>query len=97
MKRHRISPTDVNAALRQNGILNICQVETAIIEPNGTISIFTIKQLEDANVDPEVLMAVPAYRALFEGELEVRKTKEGGKINGDVEKGIVAALKPTVV
>lgn len=97
MKKHRISPTDVNAALRQNGILNICQVETAIIEPNGTISIFTMKQVEEAKVDPDVLMAVPAYRALYEGWSEVMKTKEGTKVDGDVEKGMLGGLKPAVL
>ena len=71
MKNHRISGTDLNAALRQQGVLNICQVECAIIEPNGTISVFTTKALKDAKVEPDVLMAVPAYKALCEevGEL----------------------------
>lgn len=66
MKKHRISSMDVNAALRQRGILNICQVECGIIEPNGTISIFTTKSLGDAEVEPDVLMAVPGYRVLCE-------------------------------
>jgi hypothetical protein len=68
MKKHRISPADVNAALRHQRVLNICQVECGIIEPNGSISIFTTKDLENAKVDPDVLMAVPAYKALCEQE-----------------------------
>ncbi|KAK7432904.1 hypothetical protein QQZ08_000375 [Neonectria magnoliae] len=71
MMKHRISPVDVNAALRQKGVLNICQVECAIIEPNGSISVFTMKELEDANVFPEVLIAVPAYEALCGQEDEM--------------------------
>ncbi|KAK7419588.1 hypothetical protein QQX98_003179 [Neonectria punicea] len=71
MKKHRISPMDVNAALRQKGVLNICQVECAIIEPNGSISVFTMKELEDAKVFPEVLIAVPAYEALCGQEDEM--------------------------
>ncbi|TVY68824.1 hypothetical protein LSUE1_G007625 [Lachnellula suecica] len=66
MKKHRISPTDVNAALRQRGVLNVCQVECAIIEPTGTISVFTMKELADAKVEPDVLTAIPAYKALRE-------------------------------
>ncbi|XMA15393.1 hypothetical protein WAI453_008184 [Rhynchosporium graminicola] len=68
IKKHRISPTDVRAALRQSRILNICQVECAIIEPNGTISIFTTKDLKTAEVEPDVLMMVRTYRELCEQE-----------------------------
>jgi len=77
MLKHRISPNDVNAALRQKGVLNICQVEVGIIEPTGNFSIFTKKELLDARVDPDVLMAVPAYRKLCE-HAEVRG--EGAKV-----------------
>jgi uncharacterized membrane protein YcaP (DUF421 family) len=68
MKKHRISPADINAALRHQRVLNICQVECGIIEPNGSISIFTTKDLEDAKVDPDVLVAMPAYKALCDQE-----------------------------
>jgi hypothetical protein len=74
MKKHRISPADVNAALRHQRVLNICQVDCGIIEPNGSISLFTTKDLEDARVDPDVLMAVPAYKALCE-----QKSGTGGR------------------
>ncbi|KPM37929.1 hypothetical protein AK830_g8624 [Neonectria ditissima] len=70
MKGHRISPVDVNAALRARGVLNISQVECAIIEPNGAISVFTMKELEDARVYPEVLFSVSAYNALCDQEDE---------------------------
>lgn len=64
--KHRISPQDVYAAMRQAKILNVSQVECAIIEPNGTITLFTTKELEDAKVEPVVLLAVPAYKKLAE-------------------------------
>ena len=64
MKKHRMSIVDVNASLRQAGIVNVCQVECAIIEPNGTISIFTIRGLKEANVEPDALMCIDAYRKL---------------------------------
>jgi uncharacterized membrane protein YcaP (DUF421 family) len=62
--KHQISPEDVNAALRQQGILNVSQVESGIIEANGGIFIFTTQALQDTEVEPDVLMVVPAYRAL---------------------------------
>lgn len=86
MKKHRISSSDVNAALRQKQVLNICQVEAAIIEPNGNISVFTTKEVEDSKVHPEVLTSVPAYRLLCEQEKEKGRGREGGKGNGDGEK-----------
>lgn len=81
MWKHRISDVDLNASLRQKGVLNISLVECAIIEPNGTMSVFTMKQIDDSEVDPDVLMAVPAYRALWEKEEEKRREGEsdGGK------------------
>jgi len=70
MKKHGISKSDVNASLRHHGVLNVCLVECAIIEPNGAISVFTMRELEEAKVEPEVLMAVPAYKALCERDVE---------------------------
>ncbi|RDW56521.1 hypothetical protein BP5796_13162 [Coleophoma crateriformis] len=87
MTRHRISPSDVNAALRQNGVLNICQVECGIIEPNGKFSIFTTKQLEDAGVDADVLTTVPAYQALCEKESRTGRSRSTDFGNGDEERG----------
>ncbi len=87
MKKHRISPSDINAALRQQGVLNICQVECCIIEPNGSISVFTTKELENAKVDPDVLMAVPAYKALCEHESETGRRKSTFVGNRDEETG----------
>lgn len=87
MNNHRISRTDVNAALRQQGVLNICQVECAIIEPNGTISVFTTKELEDAKVEPDVLMAVPAYKALCEEVGGLGEKRVTAMSAGDEEKG----------
>lgn len=87
MKSHRISPDNVNSALRQQGVLNICQVECGIIEQNGGISIFTTKDLEDAKVDPDVLMAVPAYKALCEQERGTGRRRSIHAGNRDEETG----------
>jgi uncharacterized membrane protein YcaP (DUF421 family) len=93
MKTHRISVGDVNASLRQQGLLNVCQVECAIIEPNGTISVFTIKTLEEAGVEPDVLMTIPAYKTLCQQHDEsghVQKS-DGGSI--DEERATKAQVK----
>lgn len=66
MRTHRISSSDVYAALRERGLLNISQVECVIIEPNGVIAIITKKELKDSKVEPEALMCIPAYKALCE-------------------------------
>lgn len=87
MKHHRISRTDVNASLRQAGVLNICQVECGIIEPNGTISIFTMQELEDAKVEPDVLMAVPAYKKLCEKGRRLGERNRSTLCVKDEEKG----------
>jgi uncharacterized membrane protein YcaP (DUF421 family) len=84
MKAHRISQTDVNSCLRQAKILNICEVECIIIEPNGTFSLFTMKNLEEAQVDPDVLHAVAAYKALVELEsADGRRGSIGRKSNAN--------------
>jgi uncharacterized membrane protein YcaP (DUF421 family) len=79
MTKHRISIRNIHASLRQNGILNVCQVECAIIEPNGAISVFTTEALEDAKVDPEVLMTIPAYKALSKRDIE---SGHGDRVTG---------------
>lgn len=71
MKHHRISPTDINAAFRQEGVLDVCQVECGIIEPNGTISVFTMKALKDAKAVPDVLTSIPQYKKLCDRADEV--------------------------
>lgn len=86
MRKHRISHMDINAALRQRGVLNICQVEFGIIEPNGTISIFMMKAISDVEVEPGVLMAVPAYKALCEDEAKVRAKRPQNPAKKDEEK-----------
>ncbi|KAL2075559.1 hypothetical protein VTL71DRAFT_502 [Oculimacula yallundae] len=87
MKKHRISPTDVKASLRQSRILNVCEVECAIIEPNGTISIFTTKDLEESEVEPDVLMSVRAYRDLCEKEAGEGRKRYVMEWNRDEERG----------
>ncbi|KAI1617982.1 hypothetical protein EDD37DRAFT_250839 [Exophiala viscosa] len=85
MKKHRISNTDLNAALRAQNVVNICQVECAIIEPNGTITVFTSKELEDAKVSPDVLLAVPAYKALVDEENGLGGVRPGKTRSEDEE------------
>ncbi|KAI6777699.1 antigen [Emericellopsis cladophorae] len=80
MHKHRISCGNLNAALRQNGVANICLVECAIVEPNGSISVFTTKELENAGVSPDTLLAVTAYKALCEQlEETLGSGTDGGK------------------
>jgi uncharacterized membrane protein YcaP (DUF421 family) len=86
MKKHRISPIDVNAALRALRILNICQVEVAIIEPNGTISVVTKKELEEAKVEPSVLMCVQAYRLLCENDSKAGQRHDSAKDDSEERK-----------
>lgn len=71
--KHRISPIDVNAALRMRGVLNVCQVECGVVGPTGNCSIFSIfskREVSEARVRPDVLLAVPAYRKLCENAEE---------------------------
>lgn len=87
MRDHRISVTDIYASLRSHGLLSVCQIECAIIEPNGMISIFSINALDEADVEPDALMAVPAYKALC--ELARASSADGGRdsVYRDVENG----------
>ena len=87
MKEHRISTADVNASLRHHGILNVSLVECAIIEPNGAISVFTMEALEDAQVEPDVLTDIAAYRALCGGDEECGRRERGKKRATNVNPG----------
>lgn len=58
----------MNAALRQRGVLSVALVECGIIEPNGSVSVVTMKEVEDAKMEPEALTCIPAYRMLCERE-----------------------------
>lgn len=85
MAKHRISDSDIDAALRQQGLINIKQIEVIIIEANGTFSVFSEKAVFDTEWDPAALMAVPAYKALCEKadnhkshEEKSSKTESGG-------------------
>lgn len=95
MRKHRISQTDLNSALRQGKVWNIREVEAVIIEPTGTFTIYKIADRPEPREgeeewDAEVLMDVPGYRRLVErfdrdgcgGEKGVpdhMKTSKGGK------------------
>jgi uncharacterized membrane protein YcaP (DUF421 family) len=99
MKKHRISRSDVNASLRHHGVLNVCLVECAVIEPNGAISVFTMEELENAKVEPEGLMAIPAYKALCEGDVEEGRGERArirgtGRVEETTESGTDGDGKP---
>ena len=68
MKKHRISPDNVYASLRSHGVVSLSQVECVFIEPNGSISTFTMNALQDANVTPDVLLCVPEYAMMCQEE-----------------------------
>ena len=81
MRKHRISQTDLNSALRREQIWNIRQVEAVIIEPTGTFSIYRIAAKPD-EFEAEVLLDVPGYRKLVEhfdmdGKSTEDKVREG--------------------
>jgi uncharacterized membrane protein YcaP (DUF421 family) len=103
MKKHWILKSDVNASLRHHGVLNVCLVECAIIEPNSAISVFTMRELEEAKVEPEVLMTVPAYKALCERDVEagygdrVRRRERGTSRGETTESGNIDDGKPREV
>lgn len=80
MRRHRISQTDLNSALRGRQIWNIRQVEAVIIEPTGTFTIYERGTKPDG-MEAEVLMDVPGYRKLaehFDMEHNKDKCESGG-------------------
>lgn len=65
MRKHRISQTDLNGALRREGIWHIKEVEAVIIEPTGSFSIYK-RCNRPKDCDPEVLLDVPGYKRLVE-------------------------------
>lgn len=86
MKSHRIAHSDLNGALRQQGIVNISQVECAIIEPTGKFSVFTKKQLREFDGEPTVLLDIPAYAALCE-DAEQRNHRNSANGDDDAKSG----------
>jgi hypothetical protein len=65
MRKHRISETDLNGALRREGIWNIKEVEAVIIEPTGSCSVYK-RCNRPTDYDADVLLDVPGYRSLVE-------------------------------
>lgn len=65
MRKHRISTSDLNGALRQKNIWHISEVEAVIIESTGTFSIYKRSEFPK-DVEPQVLLAVPGYQKLAE-------------------------------
>jgi len=87
MRQHRISKTDLNGAMRREGIWNIREVEAVIIEPTGTFSIY--KRCDrPKDCDPEVLLDVPGYKSLVDhfdkdgSENDLHSLNPGMKKNG---------------
>lgn len=81
MAKNRIAATDINGALRMQGIVNISQVECMMIEANGIFSLITQQAVRESGVTPDVLMAVPDYRRLCDekGELGREDSKADGR------------------
>lgn len=65
MKKHRISTTDLNGALRQRNIWHISEVEAVIIESTGNFSIYKRADMPK-DIEPQVLLDVPGYQKLVE-------------------------------
>jgi uncharacterized membrane protein YcaP (DUF421 family) len=65
MRRHRISTTDLNGALRQRNIWHISEVEAVIIESTGNFSIYKRSEMPK-DMEPQVLLDVPGYQKLVE-------------------------------
>lgn len=86
MRKHRISQTDLNSALRRENIWNIRQVEAVIIEPTGMFSIYK-RDTKPDGLEPEVLMDVPGYRRLVEHFDQDEGGRGGGQEGGKGRKG----------
>jgi uncharacterized membrane protein YcaP (DUF421 family) len=98
MKNHRISPSDVYSAMRQQGILNISRVECAIIEANGNFSIFTTQQFKESEYEPTALQDVPAYCVLvdrYDEENDSNRDGDGSSNSGNNDSNISNGSKST--
>jgi uncharacterized membrane protein YcaP (DUF421 family) len=78
MRRHRISTTDLNGALRQRNIWHISEVEAVIIESTGNFSIYKRSELPK-DMEPQVLLDVPGYQKLVEHFDNESNGKQGGQ------------------
>lgn len=77
MRKHRVSHSDLNGALRKARIWSLRQVEAVIIEPTGDFSIFKTDDLPDG-VSPDVLMDVPGYKKLYESAAWKKSSGDSG-------------------
>jgi uncharacterized membrane protein YcaP (DUF421 family) len=69
MRHHRISQSDLNAALRKKSIWNIREIEVVIIEPTGEFSIYKQCDMPDQDEEcnrAEVLLDIPGYKRLVD-------------------------------
>jgi uncharacterized membrane protein YcaP (DUF421 family) len=65
MRKHRISTSDLNGALRKKSIWHISEVEAVIIESTGNFSIYKRCDMRE-DIEPQVLLDIPGYRRLVE-------------------------------
>jgi uncharacterized membrane protein YcaP (DUF421 family) len=86
MRRHRISTTDLNGALRQRNIWHISEVEAVIIESTGNFSIYKRSELPK-DMEPQVLLDVPGYQKLVEHFDNESNDKQGGRGKGQTGQG----------
>lgn len=62
LKKERFSINELEAKLRNNNVMNIADVEYAILETNGNISV--IQKTDKKNLTPEDLNLSPKYEGL---------------------------------
>lgn len=75
MRRHRISSTDLNSALRQRAIWSIEEIEVVAIEPTGAYTVYKRCDFPD-NKAIDVLLDIPGYKALRE---DVEQSGQNGQ------------------
>ncbi len=91
MRKHRISESDIYSALRQQGFLDIEQVEVIIIEANGSFSILSKERVQEFEKEPRALMVVPAYKVLC-NEMEKRESEKMERTESE-HKGVKGTMK----
>jgi len=76
MRKHRISTSDLNGALRQRSIWHISEVEAVIIESTGNFTVYKRADMPK-NLEPQVLLDVPGYQKLVEHFDQENKGEQG--------------------
>ena len=89
MRKHRISTSDLNGALRQRSIWHISEVEAVIIESTGNFSIYKRADMP-SDIEPQVLLDVPGYQKLvehFDEEGSAKESSNQGPHSKDAQQG----------